>query len=76
MVASILKTKRAVEVSIYVVRAFVKLREMVAGHKEFADRLEILENRLAEYDENFQIVFKAIRQLLDTDEKPKRKIGF
>ena len=45
-------------------------------NKKFAQKLEKLEERLAEHDENFQVVFEAIRQLLNEDEKPKRKIGF
>lgn len=76
MAASVLNSKQAVEVSIFVVRAFVRLREMLAGHKYFARRLEELEKHLSEHDENFQIVFEAIKQLLAEDEKPNKKIGF
>jgi len=54
----------------------VILRELVAGHKQFTERLEELEKRLSEHDENFRIVFQAIKQLLKDDGKPKRKIGF
>lgn len=49
---------------------------MEAGHKQFAQRLEKLEKRLTEHDENFRLVFEAIKQLLEDDEKPRRKIGF
>ena len=73
MAASVLKTKRAVEISIYVVRAFVKLREMLISHDDLRRKIEEME---AKYDEQFQIVFEAIRQLLEEDEKPRRKIGF
>jgi hypothetical protein len=73
MAASVLKTQRAVEVSIFVVRAFVQLRQMLATHKDLKRKIEAME---AKYDENFQIVFAAIKQLLAEDEKPKRKIGF
>ncbi|MDF1579067.1 MAG: ORF6N domain-containing protein [Desulfobulbales bacterium] len=76
MAATVLNSKQAVEVSIFVVRAFVRLREMLVGHKQFAHRLDELEKRLAYHDENFQIVFDAIKQLLAEDEKPKRRIGF
>ena len=76
MAASILKSKRAVEISIYVVRAFVQLREMLSSQEQFANRLDELEKRLTAHDENFQVVFEAIKQLLADDEKPKRKIGF
>jgi hypothetical protein len=73
MAASVLKSKRAVEVSIYVVRAFVQLRQMLATHEDLKRKIEAME---AKYDEQFQVVFEAIRQLLETDAKPKRKIGF
>ena len=73
MAASVLKSKRAVEVSIYVVRAFVQLRQMLATHKDLKKKIEKMESK---YDEQFQVVFEAIRHLLEEDEKPKRKIGF
>ena len=73
MAASVLKSRRAVEVSIYVVRAFVQLRQMLATHEDLKRKVEVME---AKYDEQFGIVFEAIRQLLEVDEKPKRKIGF
>ena len=68
-----LKSKRAVEVSIYVVRAFVQLRQMLVTHADLKRKIEGMESK---YDEQFQVVFEAIRQLLAKDEKPKRKIGF
>lgn len=73
MAASVLKSQRAVEVSIFVVRAFVQLRQMLATHKDLKRKIEEMESK---YDEQFQIVFEAIKQLLAEDEKPKRKIGF
>ncbi len=73
MAASVLNTPYAVEVSLYVVRAFVRLREMVASHKDLARKLDELERKC---DAQFQSVFGAIRQLLAIEEKPKRKIGF
>lgn len=71
--ASVLDTPRAVEVSLYVVRVFVKLREMIASHKDLARKLDELEKN---YDNQFQIVFEAIRRLMAIKEKLKRKIGF
>lgn len=73
MAASVLNTPKAVEVSIYVVRVFVKLREMIASHKELAKKLEELEKK---YDAQFRVVFDAIRQLMIPPEQDKRKIGF
>jgi len=60
--------------SVHVVRAFVRLRELIASHKELVKRLDELEER---YDEQFKVVFDAIRQLMALPaEKSKRKIGF
>ncbi len=75
MAASILNSPMAVEVSVYVVRAFVKLRELVTAHKDLARKLDALE---AKYDAQFKVVFDAIRQLMAPPPEPKRrgKIGF
>ena len=76
MAATVLNSRRAVEISIYVVRAFVKHREMRASNKKFAKRLDELESRLTGHDENFRVVFETIKQLIATEETSKRKIGF
>ncbi len=73
MLSSVLNSKRAVQVNIAIMRTFVKLREMMATHKDLARKLKDLEKK---YDGQFQVVFQAIRQLIDVEEKPKRKIGF
>lgn len=73
MAASILNSQRAIDASVYVVRAFIKLREMISTHKDLTKKLSELEKK---YDGQFQIVFEAIRQLIDVEEKPKRKIGY
>jgi len=73
MAASILNTPRAVEVSLYVVRAFVRLREMIASHKDLTRKLDDLEKK---YDTQFGVVFDAIRELMTPPEEDKRKIGF
>lgn len=73
MVASVLNTARAIEISIFVVKAFVKLREMIISNKELARRLDDLEKK---YDGQFRVVFEAIRQLMTPSETSKRKIGF
>ncbi|MCK5505442.1 MAG: ORF6N domain-containing protein, partial [Thermodesulfovibrionia bacterium] len=73
MLSGILNSDRAIQVNIAVMRAFVKLREMIASNKDFAKRFDELEKK---YDAQFKIVFDAIRQLMSPPEKKKRKIGF
>jgi hypothetical protein len=76
MVASVLNVPRAIEVSVYVVRAFIKLREMLGTHKELALKLAELEKRIAVHDEDITALFEAIRQLMEPPEKPRKRIGF
>ena len=73
MLSSVLHSERAIQVNIQIMRAFVRLREMILSHKELAKKLEVLEKR---YDAQFRVVFDAIRQLMAPPEKPRRKIGF
>ena len=73
MLSSVLNSDRAIAVNIQIMRAFVKLREMISTHKDLARKLGEIEKK---YDSQFQIVFEAIRQLIEVEEKPKRKIGF
>ncbi|MEK6197281.1 MAG: ORF6N domain-containing protein [Desulfobacterales bacterium] len=76
MLSSVLNSKRAIDVNIAIMRAFVKMREMLATNKEFSGKLKIIEDQLAEHDEQFQMVFEVIKQLLTEEEKPKQRIGF
>jgi ORF6N domain len=76
MLATVLNSPVAVQTSIQVVRAFVKLREMLSANKELAHKLALLENRLEKHDGEIKAIFNAIRQLMSPPEKPKRKIGF
>ena len=77
MAASVLSSPRAVEVSVLVVRAFVKLRELLFTHKELARKFTELESRLANHDVAIQQLLYAIRQLMDEPPAaPKTKIGF
>ena len=73
MLSCVLRSRRAVQVNIAIMRAFVKLREMILSHKDLAKRLDELEKK---YDARFRIVFGAIRGLMRTPEPKKRKIGF
>lgn len=77
MAATVLNTPRAITVSVYVVRAFVKLREALRTQKDFARKLDDLERRLVEHDAKFRVIFEAIRELMKpTPVPPKRRIGF
>ena len=76
MVASVLSSSRAIEGSVYVVRAFVKLREMLGTHKELARKLAELQRRIEAHDEEITDLFEAIRQLMEPPEKSKKRIGF
>lgn len=78
MVASVLNTERAVQISVFVVRAFVKLREMLSTHKELAHKLAALERKLQNHDESIRSLVVAIRQLMrpPEPETPKKRIGF
>ncbi len=77
MAASVLNSPRAVEVSIYVVRAFVQLREMLASNKQLAQRLNDLERKLTTHDRAITDLIEAIRQLMTPPApKKKRPIGF
>ena len=68
MLSGVLKSKRAVEVNIAIMRAFVKMRQMLSNHEELKIKIEEME---AKYDKNFKLVFEAIRQLLTDDEHEK-----
>lgn len=77
MAASILNSPLAVEMSVYVVRAFVQLRDMLGSNKELARRLDELERKLASHDQAITGILKAIRQLMCPPPEPKRRgIGF
>ncbi|MDP2812055.1 MAG: ORF6N domain-containing protein [Rhodocyclaceae bacterium] len=76
MAASVLNAPRAVEMSIFVVRAFVQLRELLASSRELADRLDELERKLSTHDQAIAGLINAIRQLTSVPAKPNRPIGF
>jgi hypothetical protein len=73
MLATVLNSPIAVHASIQVVRAFVRLRKMIASNKDLARKIEELEKK---YDAQFKVVFEAIRELMQPPETKKRKIGF
>jgi len=73
MLSSVLKSKRAIHVNIQIMRAFTQLRQMLSTHEDLKRKIESMEKK---YDQQFQVVFEAIKQLLSEEDKPKKKIGF
>ena len=73
MLSSVLRSKRAVQVNVEIMRTFVRLRQMLSSHADLARKLEALEKK---YDAQFRVVFDAIRQLMTPPAPKKRKIGF
>lgn len=76
MLGNVLKSARAVEVSLLVVRTFVQIREMLSTHKDLAVKLETLERKVSSHDQAIAGVIDAIRQLMTHPEPTKRGIGF
>jgi hypothetical protein len=76
MAATVLNSERAVEMSVFVVRAFVRLREMLATNRRLAGKIDELENRLDTHDSTIQDLIDAIRELMTPEDPPRKSIGF
>jgi phage regulator Rha-like protein len=77
MLSSVLRSKKAIQVNIAIMRAFVKLRQIIYANKELAQKLKELERRMEKHDTEIHAIFEAIRQLMaPPDSMPKRRIGF
>ncbi|NWG27688.1 MAG: ORF6N domain-containing protein [Ignavibacteriaceae bacterium] len=76
MLSSVLNSKKAIKVNIQIMRAFVKLREILSTHKELAQKLKELELKIDSHDHQIQAIFEVINQLITSPETPKRKMGF
>ncbi len=76
MLSSVLRSKQAVQVNIAIMRAFVKLREILSTNKELAHKLDQLEQKIEKHDEEIKLIFDAIRQLMTPPEPKKKEIGF
>ena len=76
MAATVLNSKPAVEMSVFVVRAFVRLREMLAANRQLAARIEELEDRLQTHDSSIQEIINTIKKLMVPASRPRRRIGF
>jgi len=73
MLSSVLRSDRAIQVNLAIMRTFVQLRQMMASHADLARKLAALEGK---YDKQFRVVFDVIRELMNEKQKPKREIGF
>ncbi|MFH1386704.1 MAG: ORF6N domain-containing protein [bacterium] len=73
MLSSVLNSKRAIQVNIQIMRTFAKLCQILASHKDILKKVEVLESK---YDQQFKVVFDAIRKLIAVPDKPKGRIGF
>ena len=78
MLSSVLRSNRAIQVNIAIMRTFVRLREVMASHKELAEKIESLERMYGRHDQEIQVIFEAIKKLVQAPEvqPPRRRIGF
>jgi phage regulator Rha-like protein len=76
MLANVLKSDRAIQVSLRLIEIFVKMREMLSAHKDILLKLEQLEKKAAAHDEDIQMIFKALKQLLNQPPPKRESIGF
>ena len=73
MLSGILNSDRAIQVNIAIMRTFVQIRRLMQSHKDLADKIEKLEQK---YDEQFKLIFNAIKQLIQKEAEPRRRIGY
>jgi len=76
MLSSVLRSPRAIKVNIEIMRVFVRIRQMLATHKELAYKLDALEQKIVQHDGEIANIFEAIRQLMAPPDSPPKKIGF
>jgi hypothetical protein len=76
MAATVLNSKRAIQMSVFVVRAFVRLREMLSANRQLAAKIDELDRRLGTHDDAIQELMHAIKELMIPEEKSRHKIGF
>jgi phage regulator Rha-like protein len=76
MLSNVLKSGRAIEMSIKIIDVFVKLREMLLTHKDILLKLEQIEKKITGHDEEIQMIFSALKELIDPPQEPRKQIGF
>jgi hypothetical protein len=73
MLSGVLKSSRAIQVNIAIMRAFVQLKKLISTHKDIVNKINELEER---YDEQFKLIFTALRQLIQKENEPRKRIGY
>ena len=76
MLSCILNSKRAIEVNIKIIRVFTKMKEMILTHKDILLKLEQMEKQVVQNSKEIQVIFKALKQMLNPPQKPRQRIGF
>lgn len=76
MLSSALRSKRAIQINIQIIRIFTKLRNMILKHKELSQKMKELELHVGQHDQQIRSIFEAIKKIMAIEEKPKKKIGF
>lgn len=76
MLSSVLNSEQAIQVNIIIMRAFVRLKQMIATHKELAHKIEELERKYKKHDVEIETIFGAIKKMLEPPKSPPRKFGF
>jgi hypothetical protein len=76
MLSSVLSSKTAIHVNIQIIRVFTRMRQMLLTHKDILLQLEKIERKFASHDEDIQLIFKYLKQLLNPPQQPRRRIGF
>jgi phage regulator Rha-like protein len=76
MLSSVLNSARAIKVNIQIIRIFTRMREMLLTHKDILLKLEQLEKKVTGHDENIQLIFEYLKQLLNPPQEPRPRVGF
>jgi hypothetical protein len=76
MLANVLRSKKAIQVSLRIIEIFVKMREMLSTHKDVLLKLEQLEKKVTGHDADVQVIFQCLKKLLDPPREPRPRVGF
>lgn len=76
MLSSVLNSSTAIKVNIQIIRVFTRMKEMLLTNKDILLKLEQLENKVSQHNENIQMIFEALKQLLNPPKEPRKRIGF